>query len=74
MQAAVKNARLRYPRERIVVNLAPASVRKEGPTYDLPIAMGVLLMQALIPPDCLGHVLVIRGLEEHTRRLEIRSP
>ena len=38
VQAAVKNAELPYPRERIVVNLAPASVRKEGPTYDLPIA------------------------------------
>ena len=72
VQAAVKNARLRYPRERIVVNLAPASVRKEGPTYDLPIAMGVLLMQALIPANSLDKSLVIgelslEGTVRHSR-------
>ena len=72
VQAAVKNARLRYPRERIVVNLAPASVRKEGPTYDLPIAVGVLLMQALVPADSLGDALVIgelslEGTVRHSR-------
>ena len=72
VQAAVKNARLRYPRERIVVNLAPASVRKEGPTYDLPIAMGVLLMQALIPANSLDESLVIgelslEGTVRHSR-------
>jgi predicted ATPase with chaperone activity len=42
MQAAVKNSGLFYPRKRVTVNLAPASVRKEGPAYDLPIALGVL--------------------------------
>ena len=72
VQAAVKNARLRYPRERIVVNLAPASVRKEGPTYDLPIAVGVLLMQALIPQGALDDALVIgelslEGTVRHSR-------
>ena len=72
VQSAVKNARLRYPRERIVVNLAPASVRKEGPTYDLPIAIGVLLMQGLIPLKCLDDALVIgemslEGTVRHAR-------
>jgi magnesium chelatase family protein len=72
VQTAVKNARLRYPRERIVVNLAPASVRKEGPAYDLPIAIGVLLMQGLIPPNCLDDALVIgemslEGTVRHAR-------
>ena len=43
VQAAIKNAGLYYPRKRITVNLAPASVRKEGPAYDLPIALGVLI-------------------------------
>ena len=72
VQSAVKNARLRYPRERIVVSLAPASVRKEGPTYDLPIAVGVLLMQGLIPPGCLDDALVVgelslEGTVRHSR-------
>jgi magnesium chelatase family protein len=43
VQAAVKNAGLDYPRKRLVVNLAPATVRKEGPAYDLPIALGVMV-------------------------------
>jgi magnesium chelatase family protein len=72
VQAAVKNAELAYPRERIVVNLAPASVRKEGPTYDLPIAVGVLLMQGLLPPNCLDDAVVVgelslEGTVRHSR-------
>src|SRR5512141_945821 len=72
VQAAVKNAQLRYPRERIVVNLAPASVRKEGPSYDLPIAVGVLLMQGLVPPGSVDEALVIgelslEGTVRHSR-------
>lgn len=72
VQAAVKNAALKYPRERIVVNLAPAAVRKEGPTYDLPIAVGVLLMQGLIPEHCLADAVVVgelslEGTVRHSR-------
>lgn len=40
--AAVKNSDFRYPSKRTVVNLAPADIRKEGSTFDLPIAIGVL--------------------------------
>jgi magnesium chelatase family protein len=72
VQSAVKNAELPYPRERIVVNLAPASVRKEGPTYDLPIAVGVLFMQGLLPPKCLDDAVVVgelslEGTVRHSR-------
>jgi magnesium chelatase family protein len=42
VRAAVKNAGFEFPLRRITVNLAPAVVRKEGPIYDLPIAVGVL--------------------------------
>ena len=49
VQSAVKNAGLEYPRKRVTVNLAPASVRKEGPSYDLPIAVGVLAATNQIP-------------------------
>ncbi len=38
------------PRKRLTVNLAPASVRKEGPAYDLPIALGVLIASRAAPP------------------------
>ena len=42
MEAAIKNIGLRFPRLKLVVNLAPANIRKEGSAYDLPIAMGIL--------------------------------
>ena len=62
VQAAVKNAGLPYPRRRLVVNLAPASVRKEGPTYDLPIAVGVLIYAELLPPNCVDDALIVGEL------------
>ena len=62
VQSAVKNAGLLYPRKRVTVNLAPASVRKEGPAYDLPIALGVLAAAEQIPPEALEGSLVIGEL------------
>ena len=62
VQSAVKNAGLIYPRKRVTVNLAPASVRKEGPAYDLPIALGVLVAAEQIPQEALESSLVIGEL------------
>jgi len=62
VQSAVKNAGLFYPRKRVTVNLAPASVRKEGPAYDLPIALGVLVAAEQIPAESLAGSLVIGEL------------
>lgn len=42
VRLAIENCGLRYPRGRIVINMAPADVRKEGAAYDLPIALGIL--------------------------------
>jgi magnesium chelatase family protein len=72
VQTAVKNAGLNFPRHRIVVNLAPASVRKEGPAYDLPIALGVLVLAGFLPQEAIENTLVIGelsldGLVRHTR-------
>ncbi|MCL7455199.1 MAG: YifB family Mg chelatase-like AAA ATPase [Anaerolineae bacterium] len=43
VRAAIVNSGLIHPRARLTVNLAPADLRKEGPAYDLPMAMGILL-------------------------------
>ena len=40
VRAAVRNSGCVFPARRITVNLAPADLRKEGPAYDLPIAVG----------------------------------
>ncbi|HMN11890.1 MAG TPA: YifB family Mg chelatase-like AAA ATPase [Bellilinea sp.] len=62
VQSAIKNAGFQFPRKRVTVNLAPASVRKEGPAYDLPIAVGVLIASGQIPADSLEKSLVIGEL------------
>ncbi len=60
--AAIKNAGLALPRSRMIVNLAPASVRKEGPAYDLPIAVGILIATAQIPTQAVDGAMVIGEL------------
>ncbi len=62
VQAAVRNAGVPFPRKRLVVNLAPASVRKEGPAYDLPIALGVLIYTGMLPPEAAEGMLVVGEL------------
>jgi magnesium chelatase family protein len=43
VRAAIRNSNFTFPMKRIVVNLAPADLKKAGPAYDLPIAVGILL-------------------------------
>jgi magnesium chelatase family protein len=62
VQTAIRNAGFHFPRKRVIVNLAPASIRKEGPAYDLPIAVGVLVMTGQIPAEGLDHTLIIGEL------------
>ena len=62
VQSAVKNAGFYYPRRKVTVNLAPASVRKEGPAYDLPIAVGVLIATEQLEPDAVADTLIIGEL------------
>lgn len=60
--SAIKNANLAYPRKPITVNLAPASVRKEGPSFDLPIAVGVLIAGEQINQEEIEGALVVGEL------------
>jgi magnesium chelatase family protein len=62
VQSAIKNAGLFFPRKRLTVNLAPAAVRKEGPAYDLPIALGALIASGQLDQDCLDGALVVGEL------------
>lgn len=51
---AIKNSGFTFPSHRITVNLAPADVRKEGPAFDLPMAIGVMVASELLSLDCVG--------------------
>src|SRR3989304_6125470 len=43
VRAAIRNSSCLFPTTRITVNLAPADLKKEGPAYDLPIALGIMM-------------------------------
>jgi magnesium chelatase family protein len=62
VRAAVKNAGFEFPMERITVNLAPAHLRKEGPAFDLPMALGLLAATGVIKREALDRVLVLGEL------------
>jgi len=61
VRAAIKNSGYTFPNRRITVNLAPADLKKEGPAYDLPIAVGILLSSAQIDADP-SHTLFVGEL------------
>lgn len=51
VRAAIRNSGCTFPIKRITVNLAPAHLKKAGPAYDLPIAIGILLSSGQIATD-----------------------
>ena len=51
VRGALRNSGLRVPLTRVVVSLAPADLRKEGPAFDLPIALGLLTASGQLPPE-----------------------
>jgi magnesium chelatase family protein len=53
VRAAIRNSGLRMPLTRVIVNLAPADLRKEGPAFDLPIALAVLAASGQLDPKLL---------------------
>jgi len=62
VRSAVKNSGLVFPGKRITVNLAPADIRKEGPSYDLPIAVGVLIASEQAWPQEVENALFVGEL------------
>jgi magnesium chelatase family protein len=51
VRSAIRNCGLTFPQKRITVNLAPADIRKEGPAYDLPIAIGIVIASQQVTAD-----------------------
>lgn len=59
VQAAVKNAGFGFPARKIVINLTPADLRKEGPSFDLPMAIGILAASEQVNAYLLGDYLFL---------------
>ncbi len=62
IESAIKNIGLRLPRLKLVVNLAPADIRKEGSAYDLPIAIGLLSSTNQIDPERISDYIMMGEL------------
>jgi magnesium chelatase family protein len=58
VRSAIQNSNLSFPQKRVTVNLAPADIRKEGPAYDLPIAIGILAAGGQAPADFEGSLFI----------------
>ncbi len=70
VRSAIKNSGAEFPDHRITVNLAPADLPKEGPSYDLPIALGMLIaseqLRANIEDAIFAGELSLDGSLRHT--------
>lgn len=62
VRAALINAGYGFPDDRLTINLAPAERKKEGPAYDLPVAIGILAAQKILPQQALEDTAIVGEL------------
>ena len=62
VKAAIKNIGLKFPGKEITVNMAPADIRKEGSTFDLPIALGILAASEQLNQNKLDQFIILGEL------------
>ena len=62
VRSAIRNSGGRFPHGRVTVNLAPADLKKAGPTYDLPIALGILIAGKQLQAPPLDDAVVVGEL------------
>lgn len=62
VKVAITNSGYKFPTKKVIVNLAPANLKKEGPAFDLPIALAVLAVSGAIPVDKLDRVGLVGEL------------
>ncbi len=62
IKSAIKNSSFDYPTRRITVNLAPADIKKEGPSFDLPTSLGLLAATGQLSPESLKDYIILGEL------------
>jgi magnesium chelatase family protein len=62
IEAALRNIGYKFPRKKIIINMAPADIRKEGSSYDLPIALGLLAASEQLVTDALDKYIIMGEL------------
>ncbi len=58
VRTALKNTGFNFPLKQITVNLAPAGIKKEGSSFDLPIAIGIIIAEGIIDSDTVDQYLI----------------
>ena len=62
IESALKHYGYKMPRQKVVINMAPADIRKEGSAYDLTIAMGILAASGQMQPDKVAQYMIMGEL------------
>src|SRR5690606_27514832 len=62
IESALRLNNYKWPRQKIIINMAPADVRKEGSAYDLPLAAGILAASEQINPEILSKYVLMGEL------------
>ncbi|MDP8217703.1 MAG: YifB family Mg chelatase-like AAA ATPase [Candidatus Theseobacter exili] len=62
VKSAMENSGFRFPVKRITVNMAPADIKKEGPSFDLPVALGILTASDQLSPASIHNTIILGEL------------
>jgi magnesium chelatase family protein len=62
ISSAFRNSRIERPRSKVLINMSPADIKKEGAAYDLPIAVGLMAAAGVVPPDSFGDLVIMGEL------------
>ncbi len=73
VRAALKNTGFDFPLRQVVVNLAPADIKKEGSAFDLPIAVGMLIAEGILTQEMVNGYLIVGELSLDGRVKPVRG-
>jgi magnesium chelatase family protein len=73
VRSALKNTGFDFPLRQIVVNLAPADIKKEGSAFDLPIAVGMLIAEGILTQEMVNGYLIVGELSLDGRVKPVRG-
>src|SRR5512143_3665212 len=73
VRAALKNTGFDFPLKQVVVNLAPADIKKEGSAYDLPIAIGMLIAEGVLEQEHAAGWMIVGELALDGRIKSVRG-
>ncbi len=62
ISSAFRNSRIERPRTKVLINMSPADIKKEGAAYDLPIAVGLMAAAGVVPENSFGDLIIMGEL------------